>query len=117
MFQPGKSGNPAGRPLGSRNKLQEDFLKTLAADFAENGKAALEDMRAKDASGYIRAIASLMPKELQVTRPLDDLSDEQLDAAITAVRAILAAQGDGGQSGTTAETQPAGELQAIPQAS
>jgi Family of unknown function (DUF5681) len=27
LFKPGQSGNPAGRPKGSRNKLAEDFLR------------------------------------------------------------------------------------------
>ena len=29
---PGISGNPAGRPVGSRNRLTEDFLATLYAE-------------------------------------------------------------------------------------
>src|SRR5215212_3631689 len=31
-FQPGQSGNPTGRPPGSKNKLAEAFLRELASD-------------------------------------------------------------------------------------
>jgi hypothetical protein len=34
-FAAGISGNPDGRPKGSRNKLTETFLDTVAKDFAE----------------------------------------------------------------------------------
>ena len=29
-FKPGQSGNPAGRPKGSRNRVSEKLLETLA---------------------------------------------------------------------------------------
>jgi hypothetical protein len=35
-FEPGQSGNPAGRPKGARNKLSEVFLQALAEDFDAN---------------------------------------------------------------------------------
>lgn len=113
-FKPGQSGNPAGKPVGSRNKLQGDFMRALAEDFAEHGKAALVSMRTDDPSGYIRAIASLMPKELEISRPLDEIDDDQLDAAILAVRAILAAQGDGADEGVKALAKPAQVVPALP---
>lgn len=34
-----------------------------------------------------------MPKELEVTRAVDELTDEELDAALIAVKAILAPSG------------------------
>jgi hypothetical protein len=40
-FAAGVSGNPDGRPKGSRNKLTETFLDTVAKDFAANGAEAI----------------------------------------------------------------------------
>ncbi len=63
-WKPGQSGNPAGRPKGARSILQEDFFKALQADFAQNGVAVLETMRAEKPNEYARMIASLMSKEV-----------------------------------------------------
>ena len=95
QFKPGQSGNPGGKPKGARNRIQADFMHAIAEDFAEYGRKAITQMREEKPAEYIRAIASLMPKELEITRPLDDVSDEELNAAITAVRAVIAAQGAG----------------------
>lgn len=61
-FVLGNGGGP-GRPVGSRNKLSEDFLTALADDFAEHGAAAIAAARAADPMGYVRAIVALVPKE------------------------------------------------------
>ena len=39
QFEKGQSGNPAGRPKGSRNKLGEDFLTALARMPPSSGAA------------------------------------------------------------------------------
>jgi Family of unknown function (DUF5681) len=44
QFKPGQSGNPAGRPQGSRNKLSEDFFRDLYDAWQAFGKPALETM-------------------------------------------------------------------------
>jgi hypothetical protein len=79
LWRPGQSGNLAGRPRGSRNKLSEDFVAALYDDFQNHGSAAIAACRAEKPDVYVRVIASLLPKDVNLTtRNLDDLSDDQL---------------------------------------
>ncbi len=63
-FVAGVSGNPDGRPKGSRNKLTETFLDTVAKDFAENGAQVIERVRLEDPVMYLKLVRSLVPPDL-----------------------------------------------------
>lgn len=86
-------GNKAGRPKGSRNKLGEDFVAALQKDFEEHGTQVIETVRTEKPDAYLKVIASILPKELNVTtNRVEEMSDDELAAGIAALQSILAAQ-------------------------
>lgn len=100
-----KPGNP-GRPKGSRNKLGEAFIEALHEDFNEHGTAVIAKVRAEKPDQYLKVIASILPKDLNVNiNQMDDLTDEQLIQRIrsldSAIRPFLDAQGAGSAVGGT----------------
>jgi len=89
QFKPGNLANPGGKPVGARNRLQGDFLRELSEDFAENGKTAIIQCRTEKPDVYIKVVASLMPKELEIKRPLEELSDDELASLVDVLRTSL----------------------------
>jgi hypothetical protein len=65
-FRPGQSGNPAGRPKGTRNKVSEKLLEALALDFDAHGKEVIETVRAERPHEYLKIVASLVPKQMEI---------------------------------------------------
>ncbi len=107
MAQPGKN----------RARLQGAFVHALAEDFERHGKQALVDCRENNPAKYLAIIASLMPKELEISRPLDDFTDDQLNAALEAARALATAGGAvaGAGTGPASGPEPAAGVPAIPE--
>lgn len=66
LWKPGESGNPAGRPIGSRNKFSEDVIQAFAIDWAAGGPEAIARVRVTDPSTYMRVVASILPKDVLV---------------------------------------------------
>jgi hypothetical protein len=73
-----KPGNP-GRPKGSRNKLGEAFIADLFATWQKRGLSAIERVIDEKPEAYLKVIASLLPKHVNLNHGhLDDLTDDQL---------------------------------------
>jgi hypothetical protein len=66
LWKPGESGNPAGRPIGSRNKLSESVIQDIAADWAIGGAETIARVRRTDPAAYFRVVASILPKDVLV---------------------------------------------------
>ena len=90
----GNNANPRGRPKGSRNKISEEFISALCDDFEQHGVEVIEAVRTQRPADYLKIIASIVPKELNVsTSSLEDLSDDDLSDILDTVRTLMAGMG------------------------
>jgi hypothetical protein len=82
QFQKGQSGNPAGRPRGSRNKLSERFISDLAALWEEQGSSILQKVAEDNPARLLIVMVQILPKNFQLAmtdnRPLIELTLEEL---------------------------------------
>jgi hypothetical protein len=72
-FQTGNSGG--GRPKGSRNKITDLLMNTIANDFAIHGAEAVERLRQTDPANYLRMVMALVPRELILQREAQAVPD------------------------------------------
>jgi hypothetical protein len=92
-----KPGNP-GRPKGSRNKLGEAFITALHDDFQEHGVAVIAKVRDERPHEYLKVVASLLPKQVEIKETaFDGIPDEQLAAIVAAARDALGVRDGGGE--------------------
>ena len=94
LWQPGVSGNPAGRLRGSRNKLSEEVICALLRDFRKHGEKAVAKVRRTQPAAYLKicVLAIVREHKVEYNNTLKNMSDEELEATIEYVRGMLAAQ-------------------------
>jgi len=92
LYKPGQSGNPAGRPKGARNKLGEAFIEALHESFQKRGAAAIEAVIDEKPDQYLKVIASLLPKDvnLNITDDTSEMTDDELAERIQRLTAAVA---------------------------
>lgn len=107
-----------GRARGVKNRLSHAFLTALAEDFEQYGVEAIKICRVERPNEYLRVIAHLMPKELEVTvGPLQEISDVELEKLIEHARTRiidLTPNAGGGESPET-DREPVKLLSSVSQ--
>src|SRR6516165_8737691 len=96
LWQPGQSGNPAGRERGSRNRLSEEVICALLRDFREHGQKAIAKVRQTQPAAYLKVLA-LLVRELKVehSNVIKSLSDQELEWMIEYLKTAMEAQAGG----------------------
>ena len=113
-----------GRPKGARNKLNEESLLALLANFSKGGEQAIEQMRIETPGAYVRVVFSLQPREIKIERG-EDMTDAELRNDIRTLARELniaislpdedvpSAPAD---DAAAEAAQPADDVQAVPEA-
>ena len=90
-FVSGNSGGP-GRPRGSRNRLGEEFLSDLYADWTEHGASVIAEVRERNPVAYLRTVAGLVPQQVGIVSMGEDvaaMTDEELARALVSAHETL----------------------------
>ena len=66
-FPAGVSGNPNGRPVGSRTAFSAAFMRDLAETWAEHGRETMLHTAKLNPEVFFATCARLIPKDVQLT--------------------------------------------------
>ena len=67
MWPPGQSGNPNGRPVGSRTVFSQGFLKDLAGVWVSHGKETMIKTAQDNPGVFFATCARLIGPEVKLT--------------------------------------------------
>ena len=79
---PGAALNPRGRPKGSKNALGQAFVDDLYQDWQVNGAAVIETVRTDKPDVYLKVIAQIIPRDIDVNVNVNEMTPEQIIARI-----------------------------------
>jgi hypothetical protein len=63
-WKKGESGNPKGRPIGSRQKIAEAMLKDLQAIWKTHGRQALDRLAQEDPGKFAQIAFGILPRDI-----------------------------------------------------
>ena len=66
-WKPGKSGNPAGRPLGARQRISEKLLADLATVWEAHGESVLARLAITEPGKLAQIAYGLLPRDVFIS--------------------------------------------------
>jgi len=88
-FQPGQSGNPAGKAKGTRHKISEAFLEDMHAAWKTKGAEAIAKVVEERPHEFLKVVAGLLPRDVNVKIDnLAEIDDAELAASLAALRSL-----------------------------
>ena len=66
-WPPGQSGNPAGKPPGTRTAFSQGFIRDFALVWAEEGLEAVRKVAKKSPEAFVAIAARICPNDVRLT--------------------------------------------------
>jgi hypothetical protein len=100
QFAKGSSGNLGGNAQRSRHALNADTIREMHAAFRRGGRKAIETVMRNQPAVFLKLLVLLVPREMKMEHSggVKAMTDEQLEAAVEALQAMLAARDAGSQA-------------------
>ena len=67
QWKPGVSGNPAGKPIGTRHAFSQGFIRDFALVWAEEGLEAVRKVAKKSPEAFVAIAARICPNDVRLT--------------------------------------------------
>src|SRR5438309_5783562 len=90
----GYSGNTDGAGGRARRELNADTIREMHRAFREGGRKAIDKVMRTQPAVFLKLLVLLVPREMQIEHKggVKEMSDEELEAGIATIRAMLAAR-------------------------
>lgn len=105
-WKPGQSGNPAGRPIGARQKISEQLLADLAVVWEQQGESVLRRLALEDPCKLATIAYGLLPRDVFISieqRAPGNLEPDEL-AILRRVIDLIQVNAKGAELGPVLET-------------
>ena len=66
-WKPGQSGNPAGKPPGTRHAFSQGFIRDFALVWAQEGLKAVRKVAKKSPEAFVAIAARICPNDVRLT--------------------------------------------------